>query len=393
MPDLPSPSKPPVRKAIATAALLAVASTLTLYSTGGNPFSRAEAAESPAMAPEAPAVAIATVESRAIAPESTFIARLEATERVALRPRVAGHVEAVLFQEGQFVKAGQPLFTIDARGFDAALASAQAQLKLAQAREQRAISEARRARELLALDAIAAEEAERRSAAQAEAQAQVAAAQAALRAAQLDREFATVRAPIDGRIGRALVTAGNYVGVGAAQAPLAVLLSSQSLQVHFDVADPAIQAHLARARKPDAMKVTLVGEQSEQPLGTATLDFADNEIEPGTGTLRLRARVNARDSGLLPGAFVRVRLAHPQAGTTLLVPDAAIGTDQGRHHVLVVDAQDTVQYRAVQLGDRHGDLRAVTGGVQAGERVVASGLMRIKPGMKVRAAEPAASAG
>jgi RND family efflux transporter MFP subunit len=391
MPNLPSPSKPLLRKAVTTAALLAMASTLTLYGISGDPFPRAEAAESPAAAPEAPAVAIVTVESRLIAPESTFIARIEATERVALRPRVAGHLEAVLFQEGQFVKAGQPLFTIDARGFDAALASAQAQLKLAQAREQRAISEARRARELLALDAIAAEEAERRSAAQAEAQ--VAAAQAALRAAQLDREFATVRAPIDGRIGRALVTAGNYVGVGAAQAPLAVLLSSQSLQVHFDVADPAIQAHLARARKPDAMKVTLVGEQSEQPLGTATLDFADNEIEPGTGTLRLRARVNARDSGLLPGAFVRVRLAHPQAGTTLLVPDAAIGTDQGRHHVLVVDAQDTVQYRTVQLGDRHGDLRAVTGGVQAGERVVASGLMRIKPGMKVRAAEPAASAG
>ncbi len=393
MPKHPFPTKALQRTTIAAAALLATALALTLVATTGGPLTDATAAEPATNAPDLPAVVIAAVESRAVAPESMFIARVEAAERVALRPRVAGHVEAVLFQEGQFVKTGQPLFTIDARGFDAALASAQAQLKLAQAREQRAMSEARRARELQALDAIAAEEAERRSAAQAEAQAQVASAQAALRAAQIDREFATVRAPIDGRIGRALVTAGNYVGVGEAQAPLAVLLSSQSLQVHFDVADPAIQAHLARARKPDAMKVTLVGEQSEQPLGTATLDFADNEIEPGTGTLRLRARVNARDSGMLPGAFVRVRLAHPQAGTTLLVPDAAIGTDQGRHHVLVVDEQDMVQYRAVQLGDRHGDLRAVTSGVQAGERVVASGFMRIKPGMKVRAAEPAANAG
>ncbi|WP_291137673.1 efflux RND transporter periplasmic adaptor subunit [Hydrogenophaga sp.] len=381
------------RNTIAAAALLAAALGLTLVVTSGDLLTYATAAEPMATALDLPTVAVTAVESRAVAPESTFIARAEAAERVALRPRVAGHVEAVLFQDGQFVKAGQPLFTIDARAFDAALASAQAQLKLAQAREQRAVGEARRARELLALDAIAAEEAERRSAALAEAQAQVAAAQAALRAAKLDREFATVRAPIDGRIGRALVTTGNYVDVGASQAPLAVLLSSQSLQVHFDVADPAIQAHLARARKPDAMKVTLVGELSEQPLGTATLDFADNEIEPGTGTLRLRARVNARDSGLLPGAFVRVRLAHPKAGTTLLVPDAAIGTDQGRHHVLVVDEEDTVQYRAVQLGDRHGDLRAVIGGVQAGERVVASGLMRIKPGMKVRAAERAANAG
>lgn len=393
MSNLPFHSKPPVRTAIATAALLAVAFALTLYITGGEPLSRAEAADAATAAPDAPAVSIVTVESRPLAPESTFIARVEAAERVALRPRVAGHVEAVLFQEGQFVKAGQPLFTIDARGFDAALASAQAQLKLAQAREQRATSEARRARELLALDAIAAEEAERRGAAMAEAQAQVAASQAALRAAQLDREFATVRAPINGRIGRALVTAGNYVGVGATQAPLAVLLSSQALQVHFDVADPAIQAHLARVSKPDGLKVALVGEASDQPLGTAVLDFADNEIEPGTGTLRLRARVTTRDSGLLPGAFVRVRLSHPQASQTLLVPDAAIGTDQGRHHVLVVDEHDTVQYRAVQLGDRHGDWRAVIGGVQAGERVIASGLMRIKPGMKVRAAERAAIAG
>lgn len=374
------------RSTVVAAVLTGILLVAAAYRSDGG-WLRAEASDAVQAADLPPAVPLVQVEERPVAPETVHLGRVEAAERVSIRPRVAGHVEAVLFREGQFVKAGQPLFRLDARGFEAAVAQARAQLQLAQAREQRAATEASRARDLQGVDAMSAEEVDRRVAAEAEARAQVAAARAALAAAELDLEFATVRAPIDGRIGRALITTGNYVGAGSAQAPLATLLSTEALHVHFDMADSDLHAFLARARQPDALQVTLVAEPSDQPLGMARVDFADNEIESGTGTLRLRARVTSGSESLLPGGHVRVRLAHPETRSTVLVPDAAIGTDQGRHHVLVVDDDGSVHYRAVQLGDRQGDWRVIRQGLQAGERIVAAGLMRVKPGMKVRAAD------
>lgn len=381
------------RRNAAAAVLITSGLLLGLHVLSGKELLRAEASDAVQPADLPPAVPLAAVEERPVAPESVHLGRVEAAERVSIRPRVAGHIEAVLFREGQFVKAGQPLFRIDARGYEALAAQARAQLQLAQAREQRATAEALRARELQTVDAMSTEEVDRRLAAAAEARAQVAAARATLQAAELDLEFTTVRAPIDGRIGRALITAGNYVAAGASQGPLATLLSAAAPHVHFDMAESEMQTYLARSRQREPLQVTLFAETSDQPVATARVDFADNEIEPGTGTLRLRARVTSGEDALLPGAYVQVRLASPRARVTLLVPDAAIGTDQGRHHVLVVDSDDVVQYRAVQLGDRHGEQRAITQGVQAGERVVASGLMRVKPGMKVRAADSAARNG
>lgn len=304
-------------------------------------------ASAPAAAAEPPAVPVATVTELMLDTGATQVARIEAAERVELRARVAGPIEAVLFNEGDLVRAGQPLVRIDPRLFDAGVLRAQAEFDLATAREALARGESERAERLVADNALAVEEAERRFAAHAEARARRDAAAAALKSAQLDREFALVRAPISGRIGRALVTTGNIVGAGANALPLAT--------------------------------------------------FADHSIDAATGTLRLRARVeNTGAAKLMPGQFVRVQLATGAPQRALAVPDKAVGTDQGRRFVLVVGADGKVEYRPVQVGAQHAQQRIVTAGLKAGEQVIVSGLMRVRPGMTVRAkeatADPAAAA-
>jgi multidrug efflux system membrane fusion protein len=288
------------------------------------------------------------------------------------------------------VRAGQPLFQIDPRPFDAALARARADLKLAQSRESLAASEAERARQLHAERAIAVEAFERRAAALAEAQAHRAAAEAALQAAALERDFTLVRAPIAGRIGRALVTAGNYVAVAGNPTPLASIVSVSPLHVHFDVSDRGVIDRLAADGGPRGWKARILDADGQRELGQAPVDFADHSIEAGTGTLRLRARVDAPNTGLMPGQYVRVQLDTGHAAPVLLVPDKAIGTEQARRFVLVVGADGKVEHRPVVVGASHEGQRIVTAGIEAGEQVVVSGLMRVRPGMTVKA-QPAGS--
>lgn len=397
MPDLLPPPSATARSArgapfVAAAALLSAAALVACQPAV------APAAAAPGAAPPAPVVTAATVIERRLEQATTHVGRIEPAQRVELRPRVSGHVEAVLFKEGELVQAGQPLFRIDPRPFDAALARVRAELALARSRETLARSEAERARRLAAEQALSTEEHERRSAALAEAQARSAAADAALQAAALDREFAVVRAPISGRIGRALVTAGNAVAAGPAQAPLATLVATAPLHVHVDVSDPATLQQLGSRRSLAEWRLRVLNPGTGQALAVAPVDFSDNEVAPGAGTLRLRARIDQPAPQLLPGQFVRAQLATGAAAPVLLVQDKAIGTDQGRRYVLVVDDQQALQYRPVTLGPLHGELRVVSAGLKAGERIVVSGLMRARPGMTVQAqmtamdAAPAAQA-
>jgi multidrug efflux system membrane fusion protein len=345
-----------------------------------------DAAPAPNPAAEPPAVPVAAATEVSIETSATQIARIEAAERVELRARVSGPIEAVLFKEGDLVRAGQPLLRIDTRTFDAAALRAQAEYELAAAREALARSEAARAERLASEQAIAVEEAERRIAAHAEARARRDAAAAALKSAQLEREFAILRAPISGRIGRALVTTGNIVGAGPSTAPLATIVSAAPLHVHFDVADGAVIERLAGARSTAGWQARLLEADGQRELLRAPVDFADHSIDAATGTLRLRARIDAPAAArLMPGQFVRVQLASGAAQRALVVPDKAIGTDQGRRFVLVVGADGTVEYRPVQVGAQQLEQRIVTDGLKAGEQVIVSGLMRVRPGMAVRA--------
>jgi multidrug efflux system membrane fusion protein len=340
-------------------------------------------AQAAAGAAPAPAVTVAAVQERAVQPLFAQVGRVEAARRVEIRPRVGGHIEAVLFREGEIVRAGQPLLRIDTRPFDIALERARADLQLAQARESLARSEAERAGRLAQQQAIAQEEVERRTATWKEAQARAAAAQAAVQAAALDREFAIVTAPMEGRIGRALVTAGNYVAAGAAGSPLATLTAVAPLHVYFDVGDAALIGQLTAQRKPGQWQAKVLDPHSGAELANAPVDFVDNEMAGQAGTLRLRARIDAPAAGLVPGQFVRVQLAGA-AQPSLLVPDKAIASDQGKRFVLVVTPGQEVEYRPIQAGALHGDQRVIASGLKAGEQVIVSGLMKVRPGMKVQ---------
>lgn len=377
-----------LRRTLTVAGLAVLAAAVLVACQPALPDASAAA---PAVA-EPPSVPVARVVQSRLESTHTQVARVEPSQRVDLQPRVAGPVESVMFREGDLVRAGQPLFQIDPRPFDAALSRARADLQLAQVREALAASEAERAKAMRADGALAIEAFERRVAAHAEAQARRAAAEAALQAAALDREFTLVRAPIGGRIGRALVTVGNFVAAGSGATPLASIVSIAPLHLHFDVSDPGLLARLAADRGTRGMKdwkARILDADGRHELAEAPVDFADHSIDAATGTLRLRARVDAPHPRLIPGAFVRVQLATGQHEPALLVPDKAIGTDQGRRFVLVVGGDGKVEYRPVSVGAGHQEHRIVTAGVKAGEQVIVSGLMRVRPGMTVRAQPPA----
>lgn len=348
-----------------------------------------EAQASSAPAAQAPAVPVARVRAVAMDAGPTQVARVEAAQRVELQPRVAGPIDAVLFREGDVVRAGQPLFQIDPRPYDAALARARAELQLAKAREVLTAGEAERARALHADRAIAAEELERRTAAHAEAQARRAAAEAAVQTAQLERDFTVVRAPIEGRVGRALVTAGNVVAAGATGTTLTTLVSIAPLHVHIDVADREMLQRLADARGAKGWKARVLDADGARELAQAPIDFTNHSIDAATGTVRLRARIDTPTPGLMPGQYVRAQLTTGAVAPVLLVPDKAIGTDQGRRFVLVVDEAGKVEYRPIGIGAAQGSDRIVIEGLKAGEQVIVSGLMRVRPGMTVTPQQPA----
>ncbi len=388
---LPIPSIVPLRRTLAVAGLAVLAAAVLVACQPAVPEAQAAASG----IAEPPSVAVARVRQSSLDGTAMQVARVDASQRVDLQPRVAGPVAAVLFREGELVRAGQPLVQIDPRTFDATVARARADLQLAQAREVLTASEAERARLLHADRAIAAEEHDRRQAAHAEAQAQRGATEAALQTAVLEREFTLVRAPIGGRIGRALITAGNFVAAGTNATPLASIVAVSPLHVNFDVAHRTVIERLAQQRNQgdsSSWQARILDADGQRELARAPIDFSDHSIEPATGTLRMRARLEQAKTGLLPGQYVRIQLVTGEGAPAQLVPDKAIGTDQGQRFVLVVGDDGKVEYRAITVGAGHGEHRIVSAGLKAGEQVIVSGLMRVRPGMTVKS-QPAVAAG
>ena len=329
-------------------------------------------------APPPPEVGVAEVLVRPVSQWDEYSGRIEAVETVELRPRVSGYIEKVNYREGQEVKKGDVLFVIDDRSYRAELAR----------------SEAERARRLVEEQAIATETYEQRRAAAEQARAELAAAQAAVDAARLDLEWTRVRAPIDGRAGRALVTAGNLVGAGDAASVLTTLVSLDKVHVHFDADEHSFlrYAELARrGQRPSErdgglpVQVALAGEEGFPHTGT--VDFLDNQVDRGTGTIRVRAVLDNRDRRFTPGLYARVRLPGSGRFDAVLVDDRAVLTDQDRKYVYVVDGEGRAQRRDIRIG-RLADngLRIVEEGLQAGDRVIVSGVQKVFfPGMPVQA--------
>ena len=331
--------------------------------------------------PTAPRVAVVAAEHRSVPLESTYTGRVEAVHTVELRPRVGGALDEVLFQEGSTVRKGTPLFRIDQRPYAIALRRAEAEAATVDAQLARARDELHRAERLAAADAVSIEELERRRAEAGALEGRQEAARAAVQDAALNLEFATVAAPVDGRIGRAEVTAGNLVNGGPGSGTrLAVLHSIDPVYVYFELDPSTAAAALGHSRHRWTAIVTPLDDG--EPL-SGPIDFIDNGVGQQTGTLSVRARLRNPSGRLLPGAVVRVAFRYGLAEGAIVVPELAIGTNQGARHVLVAGAGGTVEYRPVTLGAKAGSWRVVNEAVRAGDQIVLPGLPGLRPGMKV----------
>lgn len=345
------------------------------------------------VAPPAPAVNAADVVVKSISQWDSFNGRIEAVESVQLRPRVSGYIDKVNFTDGQEVKKGEVLFTIDDRTYRAALEQAQATLERAKTQASLARSEANRTDKLINTNLVSREEWEQRRAAAIQAQADIRAAQAAVDAAQLNLDFTKVTAPIDGRASRALITSGNLVTVGDSASVLTTLVSQKTVYVYFDV-DESTYLHyqnLARSGQGASsnhtalpVEIGLAGEEGYPHQGK--VDFLDNQLAPSTGTIRMRALLDNAQRQFTPGLFARVRLPGSAEFQATLIDDKAVLTDQDRKYVYIVDKEGKAQRRDITPGRLADGLRIVQQGLKPGDKVIVDGLQKVfMPGMPVNA--------
>ena len=343
--------------------------------------------------PQAPAVSAADVVVKSISQWDSFNGRIEAVESVQLRPRVSGYIDKVNYTDGQEVKKGEVLVTIDDRTYRAALEQAQATLTRAKTQASLARSEANRTDKLVNTNVVSREEWEQRRSAAAQAQADIRAAQAAVDAAQLNLDFTKVTAPIDGRASRALITSGNLVTAGDSASVLTTLVSLKTVYVYFDV-DEATYLHyqnLARSGQGASsnhlalpVEIGLVGEEGYPHQGK--VDFLDNQLTPSTGTIRMRALLDNAQRQFTPGLFARVRLPGSAEFKATLVDDKAVLTDQDRKYVYIVDKEGKAQRRDITPGRLAAGLRIVQQGLNPGDKVIVDGLQKVfMPGMPVNA--------
>ena len=323
---------------------------------------------------------VAQVVSKPVQSWFTYTTRLEAPQQVALKPRVSGVVNTIDFVEGQQVKQGDLLFSLDPRPFEAQVASLRAQVASAVAEYKQAKSEAARASRLRKRDAISSEEAESRTTAAKKAQAQISALNAQLQAAQLDLEFTKITAPIDGVISRAEITKGNTVN--ANQSTLTNIVSDQKMYAYFDIDERTWNSHFEQAKASDNLPVVMQLLGSDEFAHQGYVDFIDNQINTSTGTLRVRATF-LDNSKLRSGAFARIRLASQEAQQQVLIPERAIGTDLKNRFVLIVDDKNTLQYRPITVGDRYGEFRVITKGLTASDIIAVNGPAKVGPGMPI----------
>jgi RND family efflux transporter MFP subunit len=348
-----------------------------LFSQRGSP---------PAMAQAMPTVTVAVPLQREVTEWDDYIGRFEASRSVEVRPRVSGAITAVHFTDGQIVRAGQPLFTIDPRPFGAALAEARAGVATAQSDLALARADLDRAQRLIAVDAVSRSEVDRLRARVQAATAALAGAQARVHARALDVEFSTVRAPIGGRISDRRIDAGNLVSAG--DGPSGTLLTTinalDPIYFTFDGSESLfLKARREGGDKGAQVQIRLQDETDYKWQGR--IDFTDNGLDPRSGTIRARAVLRNPDLFLAPGMFGNMRLASSGTVKALLVPDTAVQTDQARKMLLVAGKDGTVAARPVTLGPVIDGLRVVRSGIAADDRIIITGTQMAMPGSKVQA--------
>jgi RND family efflux transporter MFP subunit len=347
--------------------------------------------------PPPPAVTVATPVQRTVVDQDEYVGRFVAVNSVEIRSRLAGYLSEIHFKDGQMVKEGDLLFTIDRRPFEIALEQMRA--NLAQARANLAFTEAdlTRGQSLLTNKTITEQAYDQRTQAKAVASAAVAAQEAMVHSAELDLDqYSELRSPIDGRIGDRRVAVGNLVtgGTGGSNTLLATVVSVDPIRFEFTFDE---QSYLRYVRFASASKdvaalngnvpVTLELIDENDFKHSGKIDFVDNAINQSTGTIRGRAVFDNAEGLFTPGMFGRLRVPGSPPYTALLVPDSAIGSEQVRKYVLVVDDTGTVRQKYVTPGQIDGGLRVIKDGLAANDRVIVNGLMRARAGIKVNAQE------
>ncbi len=346
----------------------------------------------------APAVTIAPVQQQEVVEWDEFTGRTEPVSSVEVRPRVSGYIQEVRFQSGQLVKKGDALFVIDPRWHQAEFDKLAADAERAKVQFENSKREADRSAQLLENKAISTEESDARIARFNGAKAALLSAEASRDFAKLDLDYTQVRAPIDGRVSRALLTEGNYVsGIAGASTMLTTIVSVSPVYVYVDVDEATLLKYntLAVTKKLDLdadgkVPVELQLGDEDGFAHRGHIESFDNKLDPNTGSILLRAVFDNADGRIVPGLFARIRVPLSEKHPAVLVSERAIGTDQAQKYVLTLTPSNTVAYSAVKLGPVINGMRVIRAGLQPGEKIVVNGLQRVRPGMPVSPQEQVA---
>jgi len=386
-----SAGAPPARprrpgRLIAAAALLGLAG---VAGVAGWRYAGAPRAAAQQIAPPPPAVTVSTPVERKLAGWTRFTGQFSAVDQVDLRAQVSGYLTEIHFTDGQLVQKGDLLFVIDPRPFQIQLAQANAQYQGAVAALDLASRQLKRTTELQRSDFASRDLLDQRAQAQQAAQAALEQAKAAIHAAQLNLEFTHIVAPFSGRIGAHQVSVGSLISGGAGTSTkLATIVSLDPIHVDFDMSETDYlawrryqNAQRAGGTIDSTVEASLSDEQGWPRRGK--LDFVDNQLDRGSGTIHARASLPNPDLLIAPGEFARLRLVTTAPRSVLLVPDAALVTDQSAKLIMTVDEGGTVVPKSVQTGQMSNGLRVITAGLAPSDRIVINGLMRVRPGAKV----------
>ena len=341
--------------------------------------------------PPPPQVTVAQVLQKNVKEWDEFTGRLQAVETVEIRPRVSGYIDKVAFTEGSQVKRGDLLFIIDPRPYKAEYDRAASDVKRYKTALELARIELVRVQRLKDSGAVSEEELDERKSTVAQGDANVAGAEAALETASLNLNFTRVTSPIDGRVSRAEVTRGNLVTGGINGGTLlSSVVSMDPIYLYFDGDEQTYLKYTQMARTgerpssrnaPNPVQVGLANEEGFPHAGT--MDFVDNQLNPQTGTIRARAVLPNKDGFFTPGLFARVQLLGSGEHMAILIEDRAVNTDQSQKYVLLLGANNQIEYRAVKLGRIIDGLRVVNQGLKAGDVIVVNGAQRVHPGVTV----------